>query len=510
MKNILIIIILSLASFINAQDLHIYYDVFSDSTWYMKNGKSIEEPTVKKGNKAYLHLIEYNNYIYRANVDVNQYSQDQNADPGTQNLFKSLIPGVLGSLIPGNLGGGLPFMDVPVYGKILNTLTGTAGQTAARGEQEEVQNFKNQVVLLENEKNQINTLVLEINKRKKATAMLKASPEFINDISKLESIKPSQIRSLMFNYLNGALLVNDSTGFTAEDIQRLNFKLLEIPSLEQQANEKLANFNDEMKNLKKQVTILKGVDHGIDELYDLLGTLSNSEKEINKDLTTLTALVVKDSLSGETDYTKDIYKYFLKYLELSNNKFAYTQETDAEQRYLNYNVKLTKINTLNSGADNEEFRSKSFDVRIYGNLFFTPSIGLAAGKFQKEQFDYSVSDNVIIGDKKTPVSLMITSMVNVGYDFNSLVSPALSFGVGIPITSEEALSNINFLVGPSLMLGRSRSFLLTGGWSFSKATRLGKGLQVGDTVDLGDGELPSKRAFEIGYFVGLNYRFSGN
>lgn len=53
-----------LASFaLSAQDLHVYYDAFTDSVYYTQNGKPVDRPAVRKGANVVLHVNNYNNYF---------------------------------------------------------------------------------------------------------------------------------------------------------------------------------------------------------------------------------------------------------------------------------------------------------------------------------------------------------------------------------------------------------------------------------------------------------------
>ena len=62
----------SAISFAQKGDLFIYHNVHKDSTWFMKNNKAIDDPTIKKGEQIYFQLIDFNNYIYRAEIRATQ------------------------------------------------------------------------------------------------------------------------------------------------------------------------------------------------------------------------------------------------------------------------------------------------------------------------------------------------------------------------------------------------------------------------------------------------------
>ncbi|MBK8404429.1 MAG: hypothetical protein IPL25_10190 [Saprospiraceae bacterium] len=70
MKFLFFALLYSFGSLIQAQDLHIYYNLYKDSLWYEKNGKPTKELAVKRGKQIYLHLVEYNNYIYQSEIET--------------------------------------------------------------------------------------------------------------------------------------------------------------------------------------------------------------------------------------------------------------------------------------------------------------------------------------------------------------------------------------------------------------------------------------------------------
>ena len=167
--NILLIICFLFANSIVGQDLHIYHNVHSDSTWYIKNGKPVHDLKVRKGKNVYFHLVEYNNYIYKASFDVKSQATPS-ADLKTSiGKISGLMPNLLNSFIP---GGNIPFMEVPVIGKLLGILSNPNPDGTARGQLEEVIDFKQNVENSQQEIEAINERVRDSKERGEAVSSL--------------------------------------------------------------------------------------------------------------------------------------------------------------------------------------------------------------------------------------------------------------------------------------------------------------------------------------------------
>jgi hypothetical protein len=102
-----------------AQDLHIYYDLFSDSMTYEKEGKKIPKPVIRKGDFVVLHFTEYNPYLYNAEVDIEQSNAEDWAGGASAGALGPAA-GLMGMMSP-FLGGAsadpanpLSFMDMPL------------------------------------------------------------------------------------------------------------------------------------------------------------------------------------------------------------------------------------------------------------------------------------------------------------------------------------------------------------------------------------------------------------
>ncbi|MFN9110639.1 MAG: hypothetical protein ACK5XN_11285, partial [Bacteroidota bacterium] len=102
-------------------DLHIYYDAFRDSVWYVKGGLKTETPVVNKRDLVHLHVVEFNNYLY----DIRTLQNEVNQEFGKVQLvnysftdFGSSIDRLLKNVPLGVLGtgfSGMTMSEIPGY-----------------------------------------------------------------------------------------------------------------------------------------------------------------------------------------------------------------------------------------------------------------------------------------------------------------------------------------------------------------------------------------------------------
>ena len=80
-----------------------------------------------------------------------------------------------------------------------------------------------------------------------------------------------------------------------------------------------------------------------------------------------------------------------------------------------------------------------------------------------------------------------------------------SFGLSIPISGDENISGINFLLGPSLFFGNKSRLSVSGGLAYGPVKRLTNGLSVGDTTSFGSVDNFTKNVYDFGYYFGVSF-----
>lgn len=511
-KYIYFAIAIFFATSLCGQDLHIYYDVHNDSMWYMKNGKPVKELKIRKDRQVHFHLVEFNNYIYSALFDATNHALPP-AEYGSDNGgFRGFMPQLLNSFFP---GGGLPFMNVPIFGKLLGAVSGANPDGNARGEMEDIAEFKEKLDGLQMETEAMNELITDINKREKAARTLKGNIDYINTLCKTPSIAPSLVKELVMDVFEDAFILEQGQSFAVKDVEKLNERLLEIPSLRDLAKKRLENYVSKVSEVGKIVTKLKTLDHGIDELYALLQKFETDGPQIQNLVKRLEVSLGANDLTGghpleNTDYGPYIQTYFVKYMDLVNNDFAYTHNSTAEGRHLIYSLQLFRKDSTDLNVENESelkpVKTIKLKIDTYGEIRLGTSFGVNAIKFNKAPQRYFVKDNVISAVDEDQYAPMLSSYFNLSYSMGGVITPALSFGMGLPLSSAESVEGLAFFVGPGVYLGRKQSIMISGGFMFSKVERLTNGLQVGDGIIIGDGILPVEKKFDTGIYFGVAYK----
>ena len=84
--------------YLPAQDLHIYYDTQTESLKYVSGGTEILQPEVAKGSNVFLHIQNYNNYLYEVEVEANDIKIIVPSNTEDSNPFAGLLSGSLPGL----------------------------------------------------------------------------------------------------------------------------------------------------------------------------------------------------------------------------------------------------------------------------------------------------------------------------------------------------------------------------------------------------------------------------
>ncbi|MBK9994507.1 MAG: hypothetical protein IPP01_11100 [Saprospiraceae bacterium] len=497
----------SAISFAQKGDLYIYHNVHKDSTWFMKNNKAIDDPTIKKGEQIYFQLIDFNNYIYRAEIRATQ---------SATNMFVSsnntAVKGLLSGLITGFLPGlSLPLLSTPIFGNLLNTIP-QVDAANARGDIEELTSLKILLEELEPAKNEINDISNQISKSLKSIASLQNSTEFINSLIKNPTLPPSQSKAILLNHCQEVFLKAVGEEIVFDDIALLNEKLINVPIQKKELDEKLSQFTNKLTKLGSLRVRLASIDHGIPELYPEFKNLEAIEPSLHTTSKEITSKLENrySKIEFASDYTTQIQNYFIKYNEIKENTFTYVHHVKAEEKFIIYDFDLYRDDSIANG----EIKStlvKNVEVRVksYGGASFGVNVGLTGSKFLKTPQDYFVRNqnefSTIYATDGDPYVPMISSLFSLSYDYKSTFTPTINLGIGIPFAKNESVENFAIFAGPGLYVGKKKAVMLSGGTMFSKVKVLSNGFQVGDQIVIGEGQIPTTKKYSFGYFLGLTY-----
>ncbi|MEZ4941335.1 MAG: hypothetical protein R3D58_10715 [Saprospiraceae bacterium] len=504
---------------LTAQDLHIYYDAFTDSVFYMQDGRVVDQPRARKGSNVMLHVQNYNNYLYNIAIDT----KEQEVKVGQANPFN------LGGLLAGGTPTDLFFGAGEEPGKFTPPtigipMTSGAGATAEelqrkelREEMSQLQQKFNEAFLeqkqlytkieriqnnlqLEVEGQQVQAFVaselqnLRYNPNLEPRQIKKLSQEYMvrifgeEDPNALDLTKvlektdaAGQVKKLQKEYDTNVKLYSETVGIMEVTGVSINNPKFEDPGL------KLENFG-EFKSTANQYTAVAVAN---------LETFRENLKEMNTKLTNVKSLDVQTLANLRTTY-----------LTVMENDFSKTYRQTVTSDNLEMTLKFTPIDSIKiKGVATKQLAP--ITLSVYGGLRINASLGVGFGQFFDRALDFYVRDSVIGSSEKDAFNPYLTSFVHFYRQSRGDVSLGGSFGVGIPLGGENGLDNVAFFLGPSLVLGRGQRIVLSAGLLGGKVNKLTGGYQVGDAFARDSSEIPTESRYELGYFVGLSFNLVG-
>ncbi|MBK8555846.1 MAG: hypothetical protein IPL65_08765 [Lewinellaceae bacterium] len=201
--QLLLSILICLAALrLPAQDLHIYCDAFSDSIFYQRNGKLVENAMVRKGDQIILHIRNYNNYPYNIELET----ENKNLTLAEGQYGKGFAPSSAGaspfSMLLKSVGGGFPGLPDLFGGG--NDNFGFAGNdgNAEQASQiaKKVAEFRKNLKYLEQTDTDLAALESKLEMSMAAQKMHDFSIEEINRLRYDPNLEPAQIKRMTQEY----------------------------------------------------------------------------------------------------------------------------------------------------------------------------------------------------------------------------------------------------------------------------------------------------------------------
>lgn len=524
-KNLLITCLLfCILSKLNGQDLHIHYDAQTQQLQYLYNGKKISSPKVKKGGSIYLHIDNYNNYIYDLEIQEQQHLIQIPSSSNNMNVSSSLGSGNLFSLLGGlSSGAGDGF-------KLLGNLSmggdndddtgfGFAGaeteSTASKLQQQQqlqLQQAKYAMdEILENMASTENSFYEVQNKISDYKQDLTIRDAVMKEVVKIKrnpNIPPGRIKKLTKAYLEKILDV--------EQVEDLNLEyILEKTDHKKQLQKQLRKletdqqrYDMEIKKLKKLNEDMDGFGFASFELIALQntaksvysnGTKVNSTVENGKqEIKTLMDNAQKESIQKYTDI-------WYEYEALSANDFSYVYRTEAMGDQSILQVNFTAKDSLKDSGVPPMLSLAPIRVPVFGGVKVNASVGISFGQFFNEPQSFFVRDSTIRVQTENSFNPYVTSFIHFYSQSAKSVSFGGSLGIGVPISSSNGLQSATFFFGPSLMFGKSERLVLNFGLMGGRQERLSNGYQEGDRFISDADVVPTHFPYELGYFVGVSF-----
>jgi hypothetical protein len=205
----------------------------------------------------------------------------------------------------------------------------------------------------------------------------------------------------------------------------------------------------------------------------------------------------------------DLKKIQSLYSMLEASSFERTYDYLLEADKVNIELKFVQSDFAQkgSGSDNSGVL-KTRNIKLYskGGFKVNTGVALTLNNFGSKSQDFYIAEDGTIGadqnDYFTPnLSTMINFYPYTGENFNI----GGSFGLSIPISGDNNVKGINFLLGPSLHFGSSSRLSVSGGLAYGPVRKLTNGLQVGDQTTFGSVDNFTKDVYDFGYFFGISF-----
>ncbi len=520
-QNLIIFSFLSFCVALNAQDLHIHYNVFRDSVYYIQNGKPTEKPTARKGSTVLLHVDNYNNYLYDVSVAVEK-EEIPIANSNSTNLLSKVGGGgtmPLNLLFKGAdqmLGifknfsplSGEDLDETKGFGKSAEEIAHDAKVASLKKLETEFTDAKDELIGLDSE---LKGIQEQVQKSLAAQRLQSFAVEEIDHIRYNSRLEPSQIKRMSGEYMERIFLEKDPNKIDLNQVLKIADAQTELPKKIQEYRNKVDLYATKAvvcDTILSKFAKFNFPESNLDEFQTNAETFVSVAKTKTLSLQdNATMLEVKIPEIQMLD-PKALSELRTTYIELNSNSFSKTYRHTAGGEKLSMKLKLTPIDSLErKGMKTIELTPVV--VNVFGGMRVRASVGLNFGQFFNRPQSFYVRDSMLqSGDKDAFVPVM-TSFVHFYAPSARSMSIAGSFGVGFPLGGGESLQSISFFLGPSLLLGKGERIVLNAGIMGGKVERLSQGYQIGD-VYTGDAiQLPTKSVYELGYYLGVSFNLAG-
>ena len=510
-KSILLYPLFLMAIQLSAQDLHIYYDAQTELLRYESDGVPILQPKAKSGSNVFLHIENYNNYLYEVEVGANESTI--NIPASSSNALTGLLSGK---------GGGFPslslFSAVTTNDQIEpepEPVVSASHEISLSEEEEEVEEkvdrqqqamqdiseeYYRTLTVLDQTKRQVMTIGQAIKEEFQKKQKLKVIAKEITKLKQHPQLKPTQIKDMASEYFQSV--------FTIAEIQAIDMNyILSQESLK----EKLEQFKKQEKLYQEELEhvgmLVKASNESDLGRTPLMKSLQQTQKDGKVFLSKAKADEKKLS-----ELTNDLQKEDMEYLAdlryefeaINSNDFSYTYRTTAKEDAVVFTVKFKKKEL----GKNEVAINKTIapiEVAVSGGFKLNASLGLSFGTFSETPQEYFVRDETIKSDDIGGLKPLLTSFLHFYKQSNGNTSLGGSVGVGFPLAGDRSITSLSFLAGPALVIGKSSRIVISGGLMAGQVDQLAQGYQIGDTFISEVDNVPIKQVYKVGYFFGISY-----
>ncbi len=500
---------------LSAQDLHLYVDVFTDSVYFMRDGKTVVKPEVKRGHQVIVHLMNYNNYLYEANMDVEDESilmADRNgggmASAGGGGGNSSPL-----SLLFGGAGfPKLPFLDGLDAGGM--GFASSSDMKARKAQTERIAQMDKVISSTLRDMTATESELQELEKQAKEILQTVKLEQFaFSEIQRIRydpNLEPAVIKLLAMEYAQKIF------GETNPDKITLQL-LLDRPK----TGEVLGNIAAEYKTI---VARYDSYLQKIDDLKKELHGFSFPESSLPAYIMAVNQASVKGSsrlaiFEGNRDSlmtrsasidvgTDKLSELRTVYTVLMKNEFSKTYRHEAQGELMTFKISL---NALDSGQETGAHDKKipPITVKSYGGLKVNTSVGLGFAQYFKRPQQFFVRDSIVSASNKDAFVPTLSSFVHFYYQRPATVSWGGSFGAGMPLVGGDGLQSITFFLGPSMIIGQGSRIVISTGLMGGRVSKPTQGYVPGDYFPSDAALFTTESAYELGYFLSATFNLLG-
>lgn len=470
MKSLLCLSLFLLSNFVFSQEKYrVQYDFKTDNFEYFKLDKSnkivdtLYHPKFKRNSLIQIKLLNVNPFAVNIKTDVKEEEIHTSSASGFN--FSNLLGGV--TSVSGN--------DLKL--NVTNLPSKSLGASRGDGNSQNANSSRGERIT--NKFSELNTISTNVDALKK---------------------------SLLANLTNPNL-----------DKETILKNLIQVASIQEDSRiaDPNQNFHVYLSSLKKIVNEDSGaITSNINEIKDEIDTefrentsLSRGElKAQNMSFNNLESLLNKLNESSNWT-TENLNKIESLYTSLEASSFEQTYDYEITADKVNLELQFIQSDFANKMDDDNNLTTlKTRHVKLVskGGFKINTSVALTLNNFKSKSYDYFVDENGIIGaDSNNYFTPNLSTMINfypvMGENFNL----GGSFGISIPIS--DAINGINYLFGPSVILGNQSRIALSGGVAYGPVKKLINGLEVGDTTSLNDVSNFTKNVYDFGFYFGVSF-----
>ena len=496
---------------LQAQELHIYYNLFNDEIKYEKEGAEVDIPKIKQGDEVVLHLTEFNNYLYTVELEITQeHFTDQGAATDAS-LMNSLLPGMG---LPGTemgdgaTGGPTHVFDIPLLTINDSPITLMSLFGGSRGSEQMLEQLESTTAEVSNILTEMDGVATQLKGFRNTVMVSRMAMDYVEVLKSHPQLRPSYVREMCRDYYQAVFRKNPDGGMRLGDVLDMQDDGLKYESLLTDFKNLHGRLGTKVKRLDalaKQYRSLEMDDDGYRRYANDLSGFLEKSKAFNLQLEG----ALKDS-PATVGYpsTAELTQLQLQLAEVISNDFTYHSRFQVTGDHLTINVKVVKLSDQVNG-DSEIVKSRWLYYEAKGGLKMTGSVGLNFSQFFDPSQSFSVNNGIIVGEDDGAFSPTVTSFLHFYSYSGKKVSLGGSFGIGFPLTGNGDNQSLQFFAGPSLIFGSTQRFILNFGLTGGRVTRLARGFKVGDEFDVNLGDIPTRNPYELGLFIGASFNIGG-